>query len=285
MIKAIILDIDGVIVGEKIGYNSPQPHHSVLEALRKIRSKNIPIILCSAKPLWSMQPVIDEAHLNNPHITNAGALLIDPMENRIIEKHILEQKIAVEILKMCMENNIYVEFYTAHNEYFISQQQEGEITKKHFLILQKNPKIVSDLLDESLHQDVIRIMPIALNGEDKVRIDALLTPYKENVTLSWGLHPVAAPLEFGIITAPNSSKKEGAETIIKNLGISFKDVLGIGDTTGDWMFIQLCEYGATVANGSNELKQLLTTKGEKKFFIGKSVDENGILDIFDYFNL
>jgi len=37
MIKAVILDIDGVIVGEKIGFNSPYPHLKVFELLKKIR--------------------------------------------------------------------------------------------------------------------------------------------------------------------------------------------------------------------------------------------------------
>ena len=35
--KIIILDIDGVIVGEKIGFNSPDPHRDVIEKLKKIR--------------------------------------------------------------------------------------------------------------------------------------------------------------------------------------------------------------------------------------------------------
>lgn len=284
MIKAIILDIDGVIVGEKIGFNSPSPHPDVSKALKEIRAKGIPVVLCSAKPLWSMQDVIDGASLNNPHITNAGALLIDPLDNKVIEKHAIEPSLVKEILQLCLDNNVYVEFYTSSNEYFISDHQGGEITKKHYLVLQKNPKIVLNLLEESSHQEVIRIMPIALNEEDKVRVDILLNPYKHKLAVSWGLHPVAAPLQFGIITALGSSKKEGAEVIMKSLNINFQDVLGVGDTTGDWNFIQLCGYGASLENGSREIQDLVKTKGEGKYFIGKSVDENGILDILSYFS-
>ncbi len=45
MIKAIILDVDGVIIGEKIGYNSPHPHPDVVTALKKVREKGIAICL------------------------------------------------------------------------------------------------------------------------------------------------------------------------------------------------------------------------------------------------
>lgn len=285
MIKAIILDIDGVIVGEKIGFNSPSPHKDVLQALREIRAKGIPVIMCSAKPLWSMQDIIQGASLNNPHITNAGALLIDPLDNKVIEKHVIEPFLAKEVLKLCQDNNVYVEFYTANNDYFISEHQQGDITKKHFLVLQKNPQVASDLLGASTHQEVIRIMPVALNEEDKKRVEVLLRSYKDKLSISWGLHPVAAPLQFGIITALGSSKKEGAEVIMKTLNINFEDVLGVGDTTGDWNFIQLCGYAATLENGSKEIKELVKTKEEGRYFIGKSVDENGILDVLKFFSL
>ena len=34
-IRAIILDVDGVIIGEKIGFNSPHPHIDVINNMKK----------------------------------------------------------------------------------------------------------------------------------------------------------------------------------------------------------------------------------------------------------
>ena len=53
-IKGIILDVDGVIIGEKIDFNSPNPHIDVINKLRKIRKKGISISLCTAKPHFSI---------------------------------------------------------------------------------------------------------------------------------------------------------------------------------------------------------------------------------------
>ncbi len=39
MIKAMILDVDGVIVGEKKGFNFPWPHNDVMARLTKIKQK------------------------------------------------------------------------------------------------------------------------------------------------------------------------------------------------------------------------------------------------------
>ncbi len=284
MVQAVILDIDGVIVGEKEGYNFPEPHTDVLARLKAIREKGIPVILCSAKPHYSLQSIIEKANLNNPHITNAGAVIIDPIDNTIIAKHVIGKSLVKEILQLCLDNNVYVEFYTT-NEYVIQKSQEGEVTQKHKPILQKDPKVVEDIQKEALSQEVIRIMPIAQNEEDKKRVNELLSVYQTKLSISWGVHPVAFPLQFGIITALGSSKKEGAQEVIKHLHVNFAEVLGVGDTIGDWNFIQLCGYASTLENGTPELKTLVKTKEEGKYFIGKSVDENGILDIFDRFSL
>jgi len=52
-----------------------------------------------------------------------------------------------------------------------------------------------------------------------------------------GVHPVALPLQFGIITAKGISKKSAWGEIIKNEGILFDESLVVGDCTTDWQFI------------------------------------------------
>ena len=129
-IKGIILDVDGVIVGEKIGYNSPNPHIDVISKLKEIRDKGIPISLCTAKPHFSIGTIIKEAGLNNYHIADGGSVIINPINNKIVKKHIIDKNAVKEVLTMFIKNNIYTEFYTVDN-YFIQKNQECDITPKH----------------------------------------------------------------------------------------------------------------------------------------------------------
>ena len=71
-IKAVILDVDGVIVGEKIGYNSPDPHPGVVAKMQQLRDRGIKIVLCTAKPHFAIRGIIKSANLDNPHITDGG---------------------------------------------------------------------------------------------------------------------------------------------------------------------------------------------------------------------
>ncbi|MDE2026260.1 MAG: HAD hydrolase family protein [Patescibacteria group bacterium] len=284
MIEAIILDVDGVIIGEKVGYNSPHPHMDVLMVLKKIRESKIPVILCTAKPHYAVSDIIDGAKLANPHITDAGAVIIDPIDHAIVKQAIIEKSLARDVLGLLAKENVYVEFYTTE-DYFLQENKQSEITEKHNHILQRKPKLLLDIVGESIHYNITKIMPVAKDISDKQRVSEILQPFVGVFSISWGVHPVALPFQFAIITALGSSKKAAAQEAIKSIGKQMENVLGIGDTTSDWNFIEICGYAATLENGSDEIKNLIKQKGEGKYYIGKSVDENGILDVFNYFKI
>lgn len=284
MIKGIILDIDGVIIGQKIGFNSPTPHTDVIKALREIRSKGIFISLCTAKPHFAVDDIIKLAKLDNLHISDGGSVIIDPINSVVVKKFVIEKQIAKDIIKTYLENDVYTEFYNGE-DYFIQKNQHSEITKKHLHILQRNPVEVDSLAKESVSNEITKIMPIAKDEEDKKRLTELFKPFQNKLTLHWGIHPLALPLQFGIITAPGISKKQGAVEIAKYYNVPFENILGVGDSTSDWEFIQLCSFTGAMCNASKELKELVLQKGQGRFFIGKTVDENGILDIFSFFKI
>ena len=280
MVKGIILDVDGVIVGEKIGFNSPWPHPEVIKKLKDIKSKGVFISLSTAKPHFAIDKIINDAGLDNLHITDGGGVIIDPIDKEIIKKHTIEKLTAKKLISNYIEAGIYTEFYTV-DDYFIQKNQVSKITRQHTHILQKKPKIVGSLTTKSLSQEITKLMPIAEDEKDKERLTQLFDPFKNKLTLSWGVHPVALPLQFGIVTAPGISKKNGAIDISESEHISFNNIVGVGDSESDWQFIQLCKYAGAVGNASDELKELVQSK--KDSYIGPGVDENGIINILDHF--
>jgi Cof subfamily protein (haloacid dehalogenase superfamily) len=283
MIKAVILDVDGVIVGEKKGFNFPEPHLEVIARLRAVKGRGIPISLCTAKPHYAVKTIIDDAGLDNIHITMAGGVMIDPVHNVVLEKHPLSSEKGQSLVQEYIKNNAYLEIYSV-DQYFVQADQVSSLTRQHTEILQREPVIVDSLSEEILKQEVVKIMPIAKNEADKDRLSKLFEPYKGDLELSWGVHPFAAPHKFGNITAKGISKRQAASELAHNLNIKTEEILGVGDSTADWQFIELCGYAGAMGNASEDLKRLIADKGDQSF-IGKTVDENGILGILDYFGL
>lgn len=282
-IKGIILDIDGVIVGEKIGFNSPYPHPEVIYTLKSLREKGIIISLCTAKPHYSIQKIITDAGLHNLHITNGGGVIIDPMNNKILKKHVIDKEDSLKIIEVYLKNNVYTEFYTVDN-YFVQNDQVSSITKIHTHILQRDPKIVATLIDEAKKQEIVKIMPIAKDETDKQKLVQLFKPFENSATLSWGIHPIALPHLFAIITVTGISKKQAVAEIASSYNISSQELLGIGDSTSDWQFIESCGYAGAIGNSSIDLKEKVFARDDHGY-VGKSVDENGIIDIFKHFSL
>jgi HAD superfamily hydrolase (TIGR01484 family) len=283
MIKGIILDVDGVLVGEKIGYNSPYPHRDVLARLKAIKSKGMLISLCTAKPYYAVQPIIEAADLRNLHITEGGAVIIDSIDNIVLKTHLIDKPLTKQVVQTYLDAGVYVEAYGL-NEYLIDKSQVSELTKTHTHVLQHEPKVVNSLSEEVNNLEIVKIMPIAKNEADKPKLEELFTPFKNKLTLSWGVHRIALPHQFGIITTQGISKKQAALEIAQHSGIKYEELLGIGDSTSDWQFMEYCGYAATMDNGDDELKHLIATKQDQAF-VGGSVDENGVLAIFDYFGL
>lgn len=283
MITGLILDIDGVIVGEKIGFNSPYPHADVSNRMRAIVTHGIPVILCTAKPHYSILPIITDAGLSNPHITYAGGVIIDPVKDRIVETHPLERSTAKEIVSACMKHNFYTEVYSLDN-YYVLKNQENDLTRVHTHILQKPPVFVDSFDSVVNTQDIYKIMPVVPDESGMPTVEKTLLPFKDVVEITWSLHPIAMPHQFCGIAQKGISKRGAALTVFTHLGLNPKEVLGVGDSTSDWKFMELCGYAATLDNGQEPLKELVRAKNEAGF-IGGHVDTNGILTIFDHFGL
>lgn len=283
MVKLIIMDVDGVIVGHKIGVNFPYPSEKVISALKKVRQKGIPVVLCSGKYHYAIEPIIQKAQLNNPHITDSGAVIFDPITGKASRSFNLEKSLVSKIIKTALQNNIYIETYSV-DDYFIQKgKKEVRMLPPRLRILQRKPKIVESLAKEAEKHQVIKLITIDKNQEERKRTEKLLEQFQGQVTFTWTMHPSTKEWEYCVITSIEASKAHAVKTIAEELGVSFENTLGVGDTLGDWEFMKLCGYAATMEDGSTELKGLVESKGEGKYLIAPSVNEDGILKILDYF--
>jgi len=285
MIKGVVLDVDGVLVGDTPGFNFPDPNKEVITALKKIHEKGISVVLCTGKGGFSIEKIVKDANLTGVHIADAGSIMIDPIEGKVVKTYPIQKETLKNITKVCIANTIYTEFYGIE-KYYVQKNQENELTEKHTKVLQKPPILPENVEDVTQKEDIIKLLLIA-NGEDeKKKIENVLSPFQHEVTLFWTIHPSLLPHEFYVITSKGVSKKSAMQEIFEKIFyIPFSEVLGVGDTMGDWEFMDTCKFVGVMGNAPEKLKQLARGKDGGRFYIGPSVENNGILDIFSYFGL
>lgn len=275
------MDVDGVIVGHKIGVNFPYPNSKVITALKKTRQKGIPIVLCSGKYYPVIEPIILQANLDNPHITDAGSLIINPITKEVHSFNIGTNLVS-NIINVCLQNNIYTEMYSV-DDYFTQKNVKSEILSYRIAILQKDPIVVESLTKEAKKHHVIKLIIVSRDYEEKRQTKKVLEQFQGQVTFTKTMHPSTKEWEYCVITSTEASKAHAAKAVAENLGISFENILGVGDTLSDWEFMKYCFYAAAMEDGTPELKELVKSKGEGKYLIAPSVNEDGIIDIFNFF--
>ena len=280
-IQAIFLDVDGVITGSKVGQNTPIPHVDVLNKLKSIHKSGISICLCTARASFCTLDIVKEAGLDGFHITDNGSLILNPITGEIFEQHFISLDYTSKIVSAILENNIPVYLY-APTCFFIQSNQVYQELEKYREVFGILPTVTDDLLQKIIEINVSGIVIVTNTIFEKEKVEKILKDMNLEITITWTVNPLMNSSQFAIISPKGISKQTGIISLSSKLGVSFDNILGVGDTTGDWSFIQLCKYGGAVGNASESLKTLVKSKGTHGF-IGKNVDENGVIGILDYF--
>ncbi len=282
-IGAVVLDVDGVLIGGLAGVNSPAPHPQVMDYLRRMHQQGTVVCLCTVRPTFAVLNIIEIASLDNAHITDSGALITNPLRNRTLARQEIPPEITVDIVSRLVGTQVYTEIYT-ETDYFVQTNRVGRKTEVHTAILGRPPTVVDALGQECAGRAITKIMVIAKDAAAAARAELIVCEQQERIALFWGSHPQSLPWRFGIITARTVSKRKGLATALAFEQVAPANTLGIGDSSSDWQFMADCGYVGTLNNATTELKTKVNNKGNHGF-IGRSIDDNGVIDVLKWYGL
>ncbi len=283
MIKALVLDIDGVIVGDQPGFNMPLPHPIVLARLSKVFASGIPVCLSTGKGRYAVQPVAEAAGLATLHSADNGALIVQGTECSVVKEHQIPPETVLELITYLQQYIDYIELYTA-DDYFLQKNSANTLTDRHTEILKKSPILVDDLKTCVQGKTIVRVTGISDNGAKIESASKHATQFATSLHLTTTSHPYLDPQKILLWTPVDISKESALYEISDYIHIPPEEILGVGDNMQDWQFIKDCGYKATLANASEELKECIRGAGDGGF-IAPSVNDHGIIAILDHFEL
>ena len=282
-LKAVFIDIDGVIVGEKIGVNAPLPHHEVCVELNRVHKTVCPVVMCTSRPSFCVPHIAVACGLDGLHITDGGAIIKNTLSREVVYKKLVNFNDVSDIMRDMIDAGVYTEVNTTIN-YFVQKSQVGQITHDHADAFGRLPEQVDDIVDFARHNEIVGVIFVSTNLEMKQNM--FRTLYKHCEGANWDFNVTLAPsipyADFVCITPKGVSKRTTVELMSDEMHVPLGECLGIGDTDGDWKFMDLCGYVATLENGTDMLKRKVMERGANGI-IGGHVNANGLVDVLKSF--
>lgn len=245
LIKAVVIDIDGCLTSKTFGEPLDLESLYLIQQISKNYQSDpaVPMIILNtgrdANHTELMAKILDAFHY---FIVEIGAAIVSVHGAEL--KYHLHESITPENLEQF--NLFQVKFFEIHPEY----QKYMQYGKKFMLsFLFENDNIDK----ESCAQDIRQF--IQDNGFS---------------------FQVDDGHNFINITFPGVTKGSGLELLFNiNPELKPENVAGIGDSTGDWDFLERCVFSACPTNASNTLK-------EKCDYVAINQEAKGTLEILRY---
>jgi hydroxymethylpyrimidine pyrophosphatase-like HAD family hydrolase len=276
MIKLIILDVDGVVLGSQKGINVPFPTTTVQDHILDLQNRGVVIALCTGKPSFAVKRMIQRVQLNNLHISDGGAVISNPIDGVVIRNINIPKQVVQQLLSQTVDRKALWQLYTMDSKYV----QAGKFPRE----LQEDSELmpwveVDDLLTIAQTESLTKLETI-YSPEEEGYYRTLFKRYEDAITVQWTGVPTLLPNKLVIVTAKGVDKQTAVQELAKYHKIQLSEILAVGDTMMDWKFMQDCGYVATLSNASAEMQELVKSRGG---FVGRDVDQDGLVDVLEYF--
>lgn len=253
---AVFLDIDGTLLNSK---------HQVMPCtkshLQYLQGRDIPVILCSARPPKGVNMVAEQIGLRGPAACYNGGLIIDD-HYTILRDVGIEIRLAMEFRRFVAEQfpDLVVSAYLysvwmAEDIHHPMIEQEAEISG-------------CTPLQGSLEQiaaSATHIHKLLCMG-DAMRIRALEKEVARRFPQLMALRSKATYLE---ILSPEATKGSAAKVLLEHYGLSAKQAVAFGDSDVDVDMLQYCGLGVAMGNAPRQVKEVAD-------YVTASNDEEGV---------
>ena len=252
----VFLDIDGTLLDSR-----HQVMPCTLNRLKYLSGRNVPIILCSARPPGGVNLVTKQIGLRSPVACYNGGLIYD--ENSAILRDVgINTQLAMEFQRFVSERfpelvvSAYLyDVWLAEDPQHPLIQQEADISKCTPL-----KSSLEKAADAAPH--VHKLLCIG----DAMRIRALQNEIPRYFPQLMALRSKATYLE---ILSPESTKHSAVQVLLAHYGLGAEDAVAFGDNDVDIDMLQYCGLGIAMGNAPRQVK-------EAADYVTASNDEEGV---------
>lgn len=255
-IKMLVLDIDGTILNNKF-----QMSENVEHCLKRLNDMGIKVVLATGRMYNATKLLISQLQLKTPVICYQGALVINPIDDRVLYKQNISEKQARLIVNYLRMTKFHINLYQNDKLYV---ENDNHLVRN-YVVERKIGYSVAESFDEMRLDDVNKILAI---DEDIERVNVLVK--KLNEGFSKDILAIKSMPKFCEITNKLATKGKAIEYLANYWDIKKSQIMAIGDQDNDIEMLKSAGVGVAMGNSTAKLKAVAD-------FITKSVDEDGVV--------
>lgn len=256
--QAIFSDFDGTLAGQN-GLISP----SLRQAIKSWTGSGKKFIIATGRQYVHLKHELENLDLPDPQIVRGGAEVVDPKTGEVIHSAYLDSSSVESLVKVLSENEIP---FTAEQG-GILYTPNGEPTD---LVPDMDYRPVSEMT----YEDIAKIVLWVDDLDDQFVADFMQTKIMgefQNLGVIKSYTPFNKTWQ---ITSTMVNKRVASEKVMEMLGLSYEQVIGIGDNYNDLDLLEACGLKVVVANAPQEVQQVAD-------WVVPSYDQDGVVEVIE----
>lgn len=265
MIKLFAMDLDGT----SLDSNSILQEKTI-NALKKLDENGIKFVFTSGRATPSVRYLMESTGIDNPLVTNNGALAFINKENLIYQNPLKYEEVE-ELINFSQENKLFFQFYDLDTYYSNRMCPERfnhlEKDSTYGMNYQVNFSFSTRPLKElKLRKNSAFKFQIFLDKNDSNKLSTILEKVSE-----MGLYATTSSYGMIEIMQKNVNKFNGLSEISYLLGISKEEMAAIGDQDNDIPMLENVGMSFAMGNAIDKVKEISD-------FVVSTNDEFGLVD-------
>ena len=250
MIKLFAMDLDGT----SLDSNSILREETI-EALKKLDENGIKFVFTSGRAMPSVRYLMSLTGIDNPSVTNNGALAYINKE-KIIYQNPLKYEEVEELIRFSEENKLFYQFYDMYTYY------SNRIWPERFDHLENNSSYGMNFqVNFSFSTKPLKELELRKDSAFKFQIfPDVNKPEEERKILEkvadMGLYPTTSAFGMIEIMQNNVNKYRGLSEIGNLLGINKEEMAAIGDQDNDIPMLSNVGLSFAMGNAIDEVKKI-----------------------------
>ena len=265
MIKLFAMDLDGT----SLDSNSILQEKTI-NALKKLDENGIKFVFTSGRATPSVRHLMESTGIDNPLVTNNGALAFINKENLIYQNPLKYEEVE-ELINFSQENKLFFQFYDLDTYYSNRMCPERfnhlEKDSTYGMNYQVNFSFSTKPLKElKLRKNSAFKFQIFLDKNDSNKLSTILEKVSE-----MGLYATTSSYGMIEIMQKNVNKFNGLSEFSYILGISKEEMAAIGDQDNDIPMLENVGMSFAMGNAIDKVKEISD-------FVVSTNDEFGLVD-------